>query len=314
MKQLIEQLRPSEVIDNFVDKNKDWSQMRARQIGVMSKYVTIQTLLHLPYYCESSIINDEDVLSEVDTKIIQLCKSYKATYDRLYDDSHLSILSSEAILKGRKELTICDGPDNIPAIFDRVASDMAYEINNSLHYIRSARFDTLQNYGLYLDKANSPYACVSFSQCKRGYQISALNEVTGLNLAPDEVLSMTRAFTFNNSPHNSMSKLFHLSHERIKKDYPNVRSIITALNPYIGFDGGIFTGSSYTSYALSPMEYWYNEEGYYVPRSSGVQLQKTATPPIIWLAHGIDKNSAQAIDRVLIDNIKHITPMEYREG
>lgn len=78
--------------------------------------------------------------------------------------------------------------------------------------------------------------------------------------------------------------------------------------------GRKLTGASYTPYALSPMEYWYDADGYYVPRSKGVQPQKTKTPPIIWLAHGMDKTTAQAIDKLSIADMKCITQDEYQRG
>jgi hypothetical protein len=202
----------------------------------------------------------------------------------------------------------------VPVRFGIVHGYIADEVNNRLHYIRSARNDSVANFGLFIDRAETPYARVSFSQCKRGYQVDALNQATGLSLEPEQVLSMTRAFTFNNAPKNSMSKLFLQAHNQLKQEFPGIRAVVTALNPYTGFDGGIFTGASYTPYALSPMEYWYDAQAYYVPRSKGVYLQRTATPPIIWLAHGMDKSAARAIDRLAIGNIKQITLDEYQKG
>lgn len=315
MKKLIEDLRPPESIQEFLDTNEEWTQIRARQLGIVAKYVTTQALLHLPYYTPEDITkNSSDVLRDIDAKVVNLGENYGNTYSRLHDDTEMSLITSEATLKGRNFLSLHEEASIIPVRFDTLPSYMADEINNRLHYIRSTRNDSVANYGLFIDNAETPYASVSFSRCKRGYQVDALNQVAGFNLEPEQVLSMTRAFTFNNAPKNSMSKLFHQSHRRIKQEFPDIRAVVTALNPYTGFQGGIFTGASYTPYALSPMEYWYDANGYYVPRSKGIQLQKTETPPIIWLAHGIDKPTAKAIDSVGIDDIKHVTQDEYRKG
>lgn len=209
---------------------------------------------------------------------------------------------------------IHDESSTIPVSFREVPGYTADEINNRLHYMRSTRNDTIANYGLYIDNSETPYANVSFSKCTRSYQVDALNQTTGLHLMPEQVLSMTRAFTFNNAPKNSMSKLFHQAHRRIRLEFPEVKAIVTALNPYTGFEGGIFTGASYTPYAFSPMEYWYDDRGYYVPRSKGVQLQKTETPPIIWLARGMDQITAKSIEDISVENIKSISADEYRKG
>lgn len=315
MKRLVEDLRPPEAIQEFLETNEEWTQTRARQLGIVAKYVTTQALLHLPYHSPGAITDTgPDVLHDIDMKVVSLCEDYSSVYNRLHDDTEMSLITSEATLKGRNILSLHEEANIIPVRFDTVPSYMADEVNNRLHYIRSTRNDSVANYGLFIDAAETPYASVSFSQCKRGYQVDALNQATGLNLEPEQVLSMTRAFAFNNAPKNSMSKLFHQSHNRIKQEFPNVRAVVTALNPYTGFDGGVFTGASYTPYALSPMEYWYDADGYYVPRNKGVHPQKTKTPPIIWLAHGMDKSTAKAIDSLAIDNVKHITQDEYRKG
>ena len=315
MKKLVEQLRPPEPIKGFIDGHEEWAQMRARQLGIAAKYVTTQALLHLPYYDREDIVSEQsNVLNELDVKILNLGESYSTVYDRLYVATDLSLLSTEANLKGKSKLNAHDGSSILPIRFGEVPDYVADEVGNRLHYIRSARHDSVANYGLYVDGVETPYASASFSRCKRGYQIDALNQITGLALEPRQIFSMTRAFSFNGAPKNSMSKLFQQTHKHIKQDFPEVKAIITALNPYTGFDGSIFMGSSYTPYALSPMEYWYNEEGYYVPRSKGVQIQRTDTPPIIWMAHGIDKGTARRIEQIPINNIKTITLDEYKKG
>lgn len=315
MKQLTEQLKPTGVIGEFIKDNKEWAQERARQLDVLTRYVVTQSLLHLPYYEEVEISDEpERTRAEIDKRVTYLGEGYGTSYGHLFNESGIDSLSSESKLKGRKQLAVHDGARIVPVRFGDVEPHRAKEVYDNLHYIRSARTDSVADYGLYLDEAEMPYACVSFSPGKRGYQVDSLNKKTGLELDPSEVLSMTRAFAFNNAPHNSMSKLFHLSHEQIKKDFPECKAVVTALNPYTGFEGGIFTGSSYTPYMLSPMEYWYDEEGFYVPRSKGVQLQKTPTPPIIWLAHGLDKETAAKIDSINIDTIPTITKEEYGKG
>lgn len=317
MKKLVENLRAPESIQEFMAANNEWSQTRARQLGIVAKFVTTQALLHLPYYEESQITGySSEVLRDIDEKVVALGEDYSEVYDRLYGDTEMSLVTAHSSLQGKNILSLHDGVGEIPVKFDEVPKYLATEMNSRLHYIRSARNDSIADYGLYIDEASTPYAIASFSRCNRGYQVDALNNSCGLSLEPEEVFSMTRAFTFNNAPKNSMSKLFHQSQTRIKQVHPEVKAIVTALNPYTGFDGGVFMGASYTPYALSPMEYWYNKKGFYVPRSKGVQPQKTATPPIIWLAHGMDKRTAKVVESLNSDisNITIISQDEYRRG
>lgn len=313
--QLTEQLRPNETIQNFINQNEHWSEKRGQQLHVTARFIVTQTLLHLPYYPEEEISSSsEAVLADIDPKIVQIAEDFGAHYGRLHTASSVELITSEAKLKGRNMLHIADGLAQIPVTFKPVPAVYAHEIQNQLHYIRAARTDNDADFGLHISDADFPYAYTSFSRCKRGYQVNALNEASGLSLEPEEVFSMTRAFSFDNAPLNSMSKLFHLSRESLRKKFPDCRAIVTALNPYLGFRGGIFTGSSYFPYALSPMEYWYDESGAYVPRSRGIVPQKSVTPPIVWLAHGVDNTASKSIENITKSSIKTISSAEYNDS
>lgn len=315
MKDLIKTLRPPQTVEGFMANHDQWVKTRSHQLKVLARFITAQTLLHLPYYNQDTIVNaSEEVLGEIDEKIINLSTSHREAYSRLVHQSNLPIVSSEAILKGKNSLSAHDESSTVPVTFAESPSHIANDINENLHYIRSTRKDSLIDYGLFINGSETPYANASFSRCTRQYQVKALNEAALLNLSPSEILSMTRAFAFNGAPKNSMSKLFHQASRQIKQDFPEIKAIITALNPYLGFDGGVFTGASYTPYALSPMEYWYDEAGYYVPRSKGIHPQSLDTPPIIWLAHGLDKEISQKIASIPISKLRNITVDEYKKG
>ena len=73
MREIIQQLRPDASIQDFMDKNTEWSNERSRQLQVVAKYITTQTLLHSPYYDAGEIVHDSfRVLSDIDTKVIAL--------------------------------------------------------------------------------------------------------------------------------------------------------------------------------------------------------------------------------------------------
>lgn len=314
-KKLVEQLSPSGISADFIESQSSRIEGHARAIGLTARFVTSRSLLHLPFHSAEEVTTEPgNVMDCIEPKVAFLGGGFKSTYDSLKDQSDMRLVTSDAKLKGRKELYIQDGVVKIPAIFKDVPTALARIIQDKLHYIGSSRTDSILDCGLYLDQAEVPYAATSFSNCERGYQLNALNRATGLELEPSEVLSMTRAFAFDGAPANSMSKLFHLAHVEAKRRFPDTKAIITALNPFLRFGGGIFTGSSYTPYALAPMEYWYDADGFYVPRSKGVQPQKMETSPIIWLAHGLDSRSVNAIDKIDAASRVHVSKDEYRNG
>lgn len=116
-----------------------------------------------------------------------------------------------------------------------------------------------------------------------------------------------------------MSKLFDKAVKYIRNDhrfdskYP--KYLVTALNPFLGFNGGIFLGSSFTPYATSPMEYRYNQKGLYLNRRSEVEIiinQSYHTPPIAWLARPLTSKAGKKIEQ--IKYYYSIDKNEYEEG
>lgn len=309
------------IFNSFLDKNMKWLEAKSVDQCTPLEYLKVQTLLHLPYYSADQLMeNDGKILDDIGAILSDISRSYRATYQTMLDKSKLNSINTFAKISGYNCLTVCDGASSIPVRFGIVEDDVASRINNELHYIRSVRKDNIVSLGLFLgDKTDVPYACASFSYCKRLYQLKSINSFlckdTGdCDLDLGQVLVMTRAFTFDNSPKNSMSKLYHQSYQYIRKNITNVKVIITALNPFLGFNGGSFLGSSYKMYALCPMEYWYDNCGRYVPRSKGVVRQSTPTPPIVWLARGVDRNIAKIIEYSSGDNIVAIEKERYARG
>jgi len=314
-KALLLELGPNKLTREFLNKNKDWVEASTRHFDVSLNFIIQQTLLHLPAYSEYDIRSRGEIIkNDIGKKLSALSTDYMSHYRYLSVRSGIDDLTSGLSLKGRNNVYIDDCGVVTPISYDHVKSKYAKEIQESLHYIRKAREDGVLHYGLYLPDKEVPYATVSFSICKRGYQVDALNRLIGEDLKPSQVLSMTRAFAFDGAPRNSMSKLFYLSHEYIKRVFPDCRAIVTALNPYLQFSGSVFSGSSYAPYALSPMEYWYNKEGFYVPRSEGLYRQRSTTPPIVWLVHGLNPEIAVSIENLDVKDVINITSEEYGNG
>ena len=314
--ELTRELGPTGASADFLDNQSAWIQDQALKLGVSVRFISTRTLLHLPHYTEDHIRASEglEVANYLEPKVAYLGSAFRIAYDSLGSLAQMKLVTPGAKIKGRKELYAEDGTARLGITFGSVPSELAREAYTSLHYIGSAREDSILECGLYLADSEAPYAYASFSRCGRGYQINALNKAAGLQLDPSEVMTMSRAFAFDGAPTNSMSKLFYLAHEQIRQQFPNCKAIVTALNPYLKFEGGIFTGASYTPYATAPMEYWYDSRGFYVPRSKGTSPQQLETPPIIWLAHGLDRATSCAIEGLQVSSIVQITKDEYKNG
>ncbi len=317
MRELLAELRPSAAVRSFMQEVAPRIQDMSQDIGIGKRALVNQVLLHVPYHDEQELTDEPSAVADtILEKAAIIGVDFKGYYDSLHDASDIAQLGTNARVVGKKVLQLeTDDGNATPIRFGEVSPETAATINGRLHYIRNSRNDTLLNYGLFIGSANSPYATVSFSRCNRNYQVDTLNTAAGLTLDTAQALSMTRAFALDGAPKNSMSKLFHLSVEHIKHNFHDYAAVVTALNPYLGFEGGVFTGASFEPYALSPLEYWYDKDGFYVPRKMGVHAQKQPTPPILWLARGLDKHTALAVDTLAKKAAPvQIDPALYKKG
>lgn len=203
--------------------------------------------------------------------------------------------------------------------FDLVDDTIGFDIQDNLHYIHKRRKDTVFHFGLFLENFNYPICYCAISKCDRQYQVNSLSNVIGENIPTNNVYVMTRSFGFSPLPHNTLSKLFDnavkyvKNHHRHDDNYP--KYLITALNPFLGFAGGVFLGSSFTPYATSPMEYRFNQEGLFLNRRSDTEQiinQSYFTPPIVWLARPLTTDARKKIEK--IEYYYQINKNEYEEG
>lgn len=290
----IKAIETNNEIDAFIANHVKYLDDIANEVNISLRFVVIQAKLHLPFYQD---LQDSDfILKDLKDKIVSISRDYKRIYNDMVSQTGVLQHSKTAILKGKADdIRIIDGNCTKRLFLKTVDPKIEGLFNNHLHYIRFNRQDSIVCLGLFLEGYNIPFAIASFSYCKRAYQIDALNVYMESDISSNLILSMTRAFAFDNCPKNSMSKLFNLSCVFLKKE-TNAKFIVTAVNPFLGFSGGVFFGSSFYPYAYSPMEYWYDEFGYYTTRNNGKQRQKQATPPIMWLVCGLDKHARKRLE------------------
>lgn len=175
------------------------------------------------------------------------------------------------------------------------------DIQKRMHYIHSERNDTLLHLGLLLDGFDHPLCYAAFSRLDRRYLFDALAHAGVTEELPQpEVAVMTRAFGYNPLPKNAMSKLFEKSAGVLRDS--GFHFVITALNPFLGFKGSVFSGSSFIPFATSPMKYWYNGDGMYHNRRTAGQnpiAQKYSTPPIVWMVRALDRRNQRRLESSL---------------
>lgn len=281
-----------DLIDSLVTGNLDVIDTYANRSQIDSSYLSAQFRLRLPFYPKEQLadINRSGLV----THILSRLASDLAEFER-YHTKHVGLNGIRSISPGswlstaEGRLRFESGTTQLPCAFDDCSAEIGLEIQEKLHYIHKPRSDTAYHFGIRLEDKEHPLNYCAISICDRNYQAGALGTVMGIELKSGEVAVMTRAFGFNPQPKNTMSKLFDLAASRLAAER-RAKYLITAINPFLGFRGSIFLGSSYVAYATSPMRYNYGSEGEYLNRRNrhaGFSPQKYTTPPIIWLARAL---------------------------
>lgn len=304
----------------------------AEELHIDENYLLIQLRLLLPFYEETLILSSSEEITKCIFQDIS-CKAKRILHDYCAIDSQYRTRNGIENL-GNKDYKLVDkngrmfisGNDSsLPIRFDNVDSTIGLGIQQDLHYIHKCRSDTLFHYGLFLGDSTYPLCYCAVSLCDRQYQKNALQESLGEPIPRvEDIYVITRAFGFAPLPKNMMSKLFDYTARALyEHEYDSCKSsglrmreyMITALNPFLGFSGGIFLGSSFRVFATSPMRYNYSCEGYYLNRKSrngAVVSQRYSTPPIVWLVRALSKASVAKVDHIAY--YYDICKEEYDEG
>ena len=297
----------------------------AKVLGIDKSYLSVQVRVLLPFYNHSIIHNSSQsaeiyLIRDILTKLRNSLDKFEKTYlkHRLLNGIDRLPENLMVIDKG-DNLIVKNNEKSFNIRFGIVDENIGFDIQDNLHYIHKRRSDTKFHFGLFLEEYQYPICYCAVSECDRKYQVYSLSNVIGHDISIEKVYVMTRAFGFTPLPHNMMSKFFDnvvkfiRYSNRVDQNYHDF--LITALNPFLGFNGGIFLGSSFTPYATSPMEYRYNKNGLYFNRKTDLEEktpQAYTTPSILWLARPLTTNA-----RKLIEAIKcyyTISKEEYENG
>lgn len=288
-------------------------------LNVDPHYLSAQVRLHLPYYSRQEIIDRTPtaIVREILHRLRARLESFAALQQthRELNGSTLVSPSSTLIARGGELIAARSDADAAPVIFGDVPQAFGNSIQKGIHYIHKIRSDTEHHLGLRFADHVAPFCYAAFSRLDRSYLTNALRQALGdLFHETDSVAVMTRAYGYSPTPKNSMSKLFNLSAGALRDTGYNW--VITAINPFLGFRGSIFSGSSYAPFATSPMRYNYSSNGDYLTRrteNDACILQRFETPPIAWLVAPLTRRLARRVDSTPIE-VYTISDNEYAHG
>lgn len=139
---------------------------------------------------------------------------------------------------------------------DRKLSSMCAK---TFHYLHAPRPDDLFGFGAFLPGETIPFAWVAYAEVDRKYKRSML-QAAGLDHTHS--LELTRAWNHEKSPRNTMSILYAYAHTAIQQYWVTqyskpLQSIITAVNPNLGFRGSAFRAVGFKVIGEKPTAYNY---------------------------------------------------------
>jgi len=175
---------------------------------------------------------------------------------------------AEVLLKDRKGFESWACQPKVPVLNKPDATvrpcepDVAKEIHQRFHYVRSYHEGPV-HLGLFLhDYPETPAALASFSHM----DIKHLDWLFDSAEAKERVLVLTRLFAFDWAPHNSISYLLGQVSRWTKRNFPRVSSLLTYLNPNLGFTGSSFLAANWHAFLEKCTTYWYFRDTYITNR------------------------------------------------
>jgi len=281
-------------------------------LNVDERTVRTQIRLHLPNIERSALrsLSPKSVYEKIRLQVIARCSVIQEGIDRAEKLAYSSLLLGARVL--RRDLTVeRQVPPTVPLAFGPVQPSFGYFVQSKLHYLMNARCDTMLELGIHAPEAPMPLVYAGFSACDRRYIREALSAVDP-TVDPAHVMVLTRMYGLPSAMPNLMSLVIARSAQYLRNS-TQVRYIVTAFNPMLGFTGAVYRASGFVPFALAPVTYNYDHRGFYASRRrSGVALsQNLDTPPNVLLVLGVDRHANRLLAK--LSKVITIGDQEYLE-
>lgn len=285
-------------------------------------YLKTSLALHVPRFSEIEIYNKNNFeFQSIFEEAKRLALRLGLRMNEIPEEYLQALLVSNKFSKMKNDnesLYEVDTAGNKAKIeFREIDPDLGVMIQGKLHYIAQARSDTLFHFGLFRRTSKYPFAYCAYSLLDRKYLLDAMPFSTEM----DKVLVLTRSFSINSSPINSMSLLLGMSANKIREKHGNNYSaIVTAVNPNIMFKGTVFKGTSFFTFATVPFIPSYYLSNYITRKSlddltelipNELENNKIDCKPIIWMGTGMTSEITQKFRNA---RIIQVSPNSYLAG
>lgn len=232
----------------------------ARRAGVEPRALAVRALLHLPRVA-----------------------SYKGSIKRREVRRELKIIAGglrRDVRAARRyvphnEFTLSD------LTFEEIDSSRAFPILMLLHYLRSARRNSLY-FGLVDPVQRLPVTLCSLSPLQWARVSSHIS--SRFAIPPQKVWDVSRVYSLDNAPNNAISMLLSKVRNFVRNRLSSVDLLLTVVDPNLGFTGSSYRAANWQQWMTIKARPYFYERGWHVtPRqlrerfgsSNLVQLQAT---------------------------------------
>src|SRR5437660_2531916 len=211
-----------------IDLNRDSILRMILQVtpeGIESNLLLRRTLLQLPKFSQSQQDDSSIVFGEIERIASRIRASReKATISPQTNQR----LSKQTSLKWK------DVPENIAKV-----------IHEDYHYLGFHRRNSTYK-GLYSNEGEPDGTFPSSLVTVSPFDLYHLTPRLPAGVRPENVLVVSRIYSFDWAPRNSTSFLLSSLTEWLRKNRPSVRMLMTYLNPNVGFNGASLRASNWT--------------------------------------------------------------------
>jgi hypothetical protein len=214
----------------------------AAETGVPERDLTTRLLLHLPRMSEYELHAPDAVLREA-FRLAEKIRLVRAGHSEWVARPKI-----EQLCKGEISFRVCE-------------EEIAQEIYRGFHYIGSPREGC--HFGLFHRDDEIPMALVTASPLDVQYLERAIE-------APAEsVLMVSRVYAFDWAPRNSISCLLSQFVNWVRAFRPEIRCLVTYVNPNLAFTGAAFRASNWRHFTTHATVYRYLDRDYISHRTYG---------------------------------------------
>ena|SRR2546430_12787943 len=221
--------------------------LQVAPVGVESNLLFRRSLLQLPRFSQNQIHDSAVVLAEIERVASRIKRSRERNSISLPTEEHDSRHTS---------LNFKEVPENIAKV-----------IHEDYHYLGYHRGNSTYR-GLYADKVESDDAFPSSLVTISPFDLHHLKPKLPAGVEPENVLVVSRIYSFDWAPKNSTSLLLGFLTEWLRKNNPSIKMLMTYLNPNVGFGGASLRASNWTLFLKeSPVRYAYLDGDYITLRA-----------------------------------------------